>query len=224
MRKTQFSSNNFYHIYNRGVDKRNVFSDEADFFRFYVSMWLLNDSRDGIMDVWKNYKRDNTHPAFGDFLRRELSSRQPIVNIISYCLNPNHYHFILEQVVDGGIEKFMHKIGTSYTNYFNKKNKRSGSLFQGRFKSAQIKPNALLYISSYVNCNSEIHGVAKAENYRWCSFPDYIGKRKDKLCFKRVILSDFKSGKDYFEFAKENMKAQKQKKEDEKLLLESDES
>jgi putative transposase len=220
MRKTEFAENEFYHIYNRGVDKRDIFSDEADYVRFWLCLDLLNDQREGIMDKWKNYKRDTKNPSLAEFQRRELSSRQPLVKIITYCLNPNHYHLILKQSAKKGIEKFMHKIGTGYTNYFNQKKKRTGSLFQGTFKSSKIKPNALLYLSVYVNCNSEVHGIAKSQNYRWCSFPDYIGKRKEALCEKKEILGQFRGFKDYFDFAVENIKDQKQRKADEKILLE----
>ena len=220
MRKTEFAANEFYHIYNRGVDKRDIFSDEADYVRFWLCLNLLNDQRDGIMDKWKNYKRDTKHPLLAEFQRRELSSRRPLVKIVAYCLNPNHYHLILKQRSEKGIEKFMHKIGTGYTNYFNQKKKRTGSLFQGRFKSSRIKANALLYLSVYVNCNSEVHGVAKAKNYRWCSFPDYIGKRKEVLCEKKEILGQFRGFEDYLNFATENIKDQIQRRADEKLLLE----
>jgi len=222
MRKSQFVANEFYHVYNRGVDKREIFSDEADYARFWLYLNLLNDQRDGIMDRWKNFKRDSKHPTLANFQRRELSSRRPLVKIIAYCLNPNHYHFILEQSSAKGIEKFMHKIGTGYTNYFNQKKKRAGSLFQGRFKSSRINPNALLYLSVYVNCNSEVHGIASARNYRWCSFPDYIGERKEDLCNKKDILGQFKSFGEYFHFAVENIKDQKQRKADEKILLEEE--
>jgi putative transposase len=222
MRKTELAENEFYHIYNRGVDKRKVFSDEADYARFWLYLNILNDQREGIMDKWKNYKRDAKHPTLADFQRRELSSRQPLVKIVAYCLNPNHYHFILKQKAKKGIEKFMHKIGTGYTNYFNQKKKRTGSLFQGTFKSSQIRPDALLYLSVYVNCNSEVHGITKAQNYRWCSFPDYIGKRKESLCEKKDILGQFKNFEEYFNFAKENIKNQIRRKADEKLLLEQE--
>ena len=92
----------------------------------------------------------------------------------------------------------MLKAGSGYSTYFNEKYKRSGSLFQGPFKSAHIGSNELLlYSSAYVNCNSEVHGIAKAENYKWCSFPDYIGKRNGTLCAKEIILGQYKSSDDY---------------------------
>jgi len=108
----------------------------------------------------------------------------------------------------------------AHSMYFNKKYNRTGSLFQGTFKASQIKPNNLLYLSVYVNCNSEVHGIANAENYRWCSFPEYLGKRKEKLCHPEEILSDFGNSQEYFDFAIENLKEQIQRKADEKILLE----
>jgi len=104
----------------------------------------------------------------------------------------------LKQNIERGISNFMLKAGSGYSTYFNEKYKRSGSLFQGPFKSAHIGSNELLlYSSAYVNCNSEVHGIAKAENYKWCSFPDYIGKRNGTLCAKEIILGQYKSSDDY---------------------------
>jgi putative transposase len=115
----------------------------------------------------------------------------------------------------------MHKISTSYTNYFNLKNDRSGSLFQGPFKSIHIDSNEyLLLVSAYVNCNSDVHKIAEADKYEWCSFPEYIGKRKSGWCNKEIILGQFDSPESYYAFAKVNALEMKNKKEAEKILLE----
>jgi putative transposase len=115
----------------------------------------------------------------------------------------------------------MHKLGTSHTKYFNKKNERSGALFQGRFKSSHIDSNEyLLYVSAYINCNSEVHKIAEAENYEWCSFPEYVGKRKESFCDKGIILEQFDNPREYMKYAKINTKEMKNKKEMEKLMLE----
>jgi putative transposase len=180
MRKVQLATNEYYHIYNRGVDKRNVFTNEADYWRFFEAMYLANDERDGLIKIWKDYQRFNPKAKLWEFAKFSFGRMNPMVEIVAYCLNPNHYHFILKQITKRGIEKFMQKIGTSYTKHFNQKYDRSGSLFQGTFKSSHIKPNTLLYLSAYVNCNSEIHGIAKAQSYRWCSFSDYLGKREKR--------------------------------------------
>ena len=217
MRKTKFVNEEYYHIFNRGVDKRHVFIDGRDYIRFLLGMKEFNDEnltvslRDRQLRIQKL--------SFGN--SRSLASVKKIVGIIAYCLNPNHYHFILKQKTEKGIEGFMQRLGTSYTKYFNIKNNRSGSLFQGTFKSTHIKSNSLLlHLSAYVNCNSEVHGIAKAEKYHWCSFPDYIGKRNDGLSEKNIVLNQFRNPEDFKEFAKKNAKAMREKKEFEKMLLE----
>ena len=223
MRKTEFAIGEYYHICNRGVDKREVFLDEQDFVRFLTSVREFNR----IDPIGSLYQK-----SFGDKQGEDLGSKSPIgllepkseqglVEIVCYCLNPNHYHLILRQKAERGIEKFMHKVSMGYTNYFNKKYKRFGSLFQGPYKSIHINSNEyLLYLSAYVNCNSEIHKIAEAENYKWCSFPDYIGKRSGTLCNKEVILGQFKNLEEYQEYAKINVQEMRNKKEMEKLLLE----
>jgi REP element-mobilizing transposase RayT len=220
MRKDKLAEGEYYHIFNRGVDKRKIFGDEKDFSRFCVSMDLLNDEQDGLMNKWRDFKKCVPRAQLSEFKKKYLEKRKNLVDIIAFCLNPNHYHMLLRQRGDKGVEKFMHRLGTSYTNYFNERNARSGSLFQGRFKSTHINSNSLLfYLSVYVNCNSEIHGIAKAKEYYWCSYGDYLGIRDD---FKDILKKDLltenfgKSGK-YEEFANEHIQYFKEKKSDEKL-------
>jgi REP element-mobilizing transposase RayT len=221
MRKTEFANGEYYHIFNRGVDKRRIFQDESDYFRFWLSINLLNDEMDGLMLNWRNSKRDRPDLCLKNFRQESGSCQKSLVKLIAYCLNPNHFHFILKQKREDGLKRFMHKISTSYANYFNAKYDRSGALFQGRFKSIHIKNNSsLLYLTSYVNCNCEVHGIAKASDYRWCGFPEYIGKSKEGICDKEIIMKQFQSRKEYAEFAKENIRDAKQKKEDEKSFLE----
>ena len=215
MRKTQLVENEYYHIYNRGVDKRNVFLDDFDYIRFLKSIQEFN-SVAPIGSLYEKTFRDKN----GDPISKKEIGSPRLVEIICYSLISNHYHFILKQLEEKGIQKFMQRLGIGFTMFFNQKYKRTGALFQGRFKSAHIHPNNFLYLSAYVNCNAEVHGIAKAENYRWCSFQDYIGKRNGKLCSKEIVLDQFKNQKDYFDFAKENAKAMKEKKEFEKMLLE----
>ncbi len=118
----------------------------------------------------------------------------------------------------------MHKIGTAYPMYFNKKNERSGALFQGRFKAIHVDSNDyLLYLSAYVNRNYFIHGyhgeISQGE-WKYCSALDYLGKRNGTLCKKGVILDQFRNVKDYEIFLNDNALHLKEKKELEKYLLE----
>lgn len=212
MRKKPLVENEFYHIYNRGVDKRDIFLDESDYQRFVKCTKEFN-CKDPIGSLYEKYLREKKTGM-------EIES-PPIVEIIAYCLNPNHFHLILKQIGEKGIEKFMQKIGVGYTMYFNQKYDRSGALFQGKFKSAHINSNAtLLRLSVYVNCNSEIHKIHPAKNYQWCGFLEYVGKNKNGICEREVIASHFKSEEDYCRYAKENIENFQQEKEDLKMIFE----
>ena len=105
MRKIQLENGECYHVFNRGVDKREVFSGIKDYERYFLSMILMNDEQDGLMIKWRNFKESNPGVSLDEFLRLNLSERKKLVKIIAFCLNPNHYHFILKQVADRGIEK-----------------------------------------------------------------------------------------------------------------------
>jgi putative transposase len=222
MRKTEFANDEYYHIYNRGVDKRDVFLDDHDYGRFLISLDLLNDKNDGLMNCWSDLKKCNLRAKLSEF--RKIHVQNPIIEIIAYCLNPNHYHFILKQVKERGIEIFMHKLGTSYTHYFNKRNERSGSLFQGTFKSVHVDSNEyLLYLSAYINRNNFIHGYNKDANCIWkySSLPEYLGNKNINLTNPKIIMGQFNGIKEYEKFSIENALYMKKNKELEKYLIES---
>ncbi|MEN8252487.1 MAG: transposase, partial [Patescibacteria group bacterium] len=204
-RKTIFANDEFYHIYNRGVERREIFVDEKDYRRFLLAMNLVNDKNNGLMQEYRDAQRTKATKARPSELRRSCLRNGDIdklVEIICYCLNSNHYHMILKQKEDGGIEKFMQKLGTSYVMYFNKKQKRNGSLFQGKFKSIHIDSNEyLLYLSAYINQNHFIHGY-KDKNWQYSSYLDFTGERSGILCNKEEILGQFRDVKDYKEFVK----------------------
>src|SRR3989344_7025083 len=124
----------YYHVYNRGVDKRSIVKDAKDTERFMKSIEFFNTLEPvlSLRDVVSTKNDKNTKP------------REPLVEIICYKLNPNHYHFLLKEIHEGGISEFMKRLGGGYTWYFNNRHKRSGALFQGRFKSVHIKSNEQL--------------------------------------------------------------------------------
>lgn len=154
MRKEPFITGSYYHIYNRGVDKRDIFSSKKDVDRFVLSIKKFNSLTPiGSMKEILLYKNKNSgakHPNMD----------QRLVSIVCFCLNPNHFHFILKQEVDGGISEFMKRLSGGYTNYFNTLYGRSGSLFQGRFKSCMVSSDQyFLKIFPYVNVNFLIHDM-----------------------------------------------------------------
>lgn len=221
----QFFNEEFYHIFNRGVDKRDIFLDAGDYNRFLIAMSLLNDTNDGLMIEWRDFKKSNPGKSLDAFLKVPFRKRVPLVEIIAYCLNPNHYHFILKQVEDKGIERFMHKIGTSHTKYFNKKNKRSGALFQGVFKATHIDSDEYLtYLSAYVNKNNFIHGYDQNGDWIYSSLPDYLGQRNNSIVpiNKKIILGQFRNMDDYKDFLEKNALHLKTKKEIQKYLIEEE--
>ncbi|MFH1822807.1 MAG: transposase [Patescibacteria group bacterium] len=157
--------------------------DEKDFFRFIRSMREFNNES---TDVQRDYEKRQAEAkgvklSFG-YPKLSFMSMPNLVDIICYCLIPNHYHFLVKQLVKEGILKFMKRISGGYTNCFNKKYDCSGSLFQGTYKAIQIKTdNYLEYLSGYINGNAEIHKITKTVDWPWSSYKDYAGLRKGTL-------------------------------------------
>ncbi len=208
MRKTQFANNEYYHVFNRGVDKREIFSDYDDLPRFFQSMDEFNDINP-IGSIFENSFRKFEKP---------ISKKERLVEFVCYCLNPNHFHLILKQLVDRGIEKFMQRLGNGYTKYFNNKYNRSGSLFQGRYKSVHISSNEqLLHVSVYVNLNNKVHQLGHSVSRS--SWGEYIGDDdKHSFCEKYIVLGQFNNVNEYKLFAEDTLKDIKERKEMEELL------
>jgi len=209
MRKFTFAEGEIYHIYNRGVDKRPIFSNREDLYRFLVSMQEFNVLKPIGSIYKKSFNKDEQNKGEGK-----------LVEFVAYCLNPNHYHFILRQVSERGVEKFMQRLGTGYTNYFNEKESRSGALFQGRFKANHISSNEyLLHASAYVNLNFKIHKLKKDALYH-SSWNEYAEK-KPGICSKKIILEQFGSVSKYINFAENSIATTLKKREGMVLDLEN---
>ena len=145
-RKVSFVKGEYYHIYNRGVEKRTIFLNDYDYNRFVFLLHVLNTNRNL---KTRDLLREN---SFNELLK--IKNDDPIVAIGAYCLMPNHFHLLVTPLVDGGIPKFMLKLQTAYSMYFNNKNKRDGSLFQGVFKSQHLNSDEYLrYMYSYIHLN-----------------------------------------------------------------------
>lgn len=213
MRKIKFTNGEFYHIYNRGVDKRIVFADEYDFSRFLQSMDEFNSVKP-IGSIFEN-----------SFPKNQLSNRvAKLVDIVCYCLNPNHYHLILRQRIDNGISNFMRKLGTGFTQHFNFKHKRNGVLFQGEFKAKHIDSNDyLLHLSAYINLNNRVHKIIGSHKFK-SSWIEYVFDEKGICSYKNIILKQFDNKQEYASFAEsslqDTLKRKNLFKEMESLLME----
>lgn len=216
MRKTTFANKEHYHIFNRGADKCAVILDQYDMERFLQSIDEFNSIRP-IGSIYENSFRKQKHN--GNQLGNSVSKLERLVNIVCYCINQNHYHFILQQLSDKGIEKFMHRFGVGYTKYFNKKYNRSGVLFQGAFKAVHIDSNEyLLHLSAYVNLNNRAHKLGNSVSKS--SWEEYV-KGKNGFCHKDVVLHQFNNGSEYEAFAEKSLEDILLRKDMEKLLFET---
>ncbi len=210
LRKISLSNNEFYHIYNRGVDKRDIFSDKKDILRFFDSIREFNCKKP-IGSLYENsFKKEKTQLG---------SEASKLVDVVAYCFNSNHFHLILRQNIDKGIEKFMQRLGTGYTKYFNNRNKRSGNLFQGVFKSKYIDSNEyLLYLSAYVNLNDKLHGINKKESITFSSLKEYTDDSISGICEKSIILDQYKNKEEYKNFLDNSLPELMRQKEEKKEL------
>jgi putative transposase len=207
MRKMQFAEEEYYHIYNRGVDKRLIFNDREDVERFLQCIEEFNVV-EPIGSLYENsFRRDQLGGHSSKLVAGE--DDMPLVEFIAYCLNPNHYHFILKQIADRGIEKIMQKLGTGHAMFFNNKYERSGSLFQGKFKAVHIDSNEyLLHVSSYVNLNDRVHQLGgMASKLVRSSWGEYADKRVQGICEKEIILGQFRNIDEYKDFASSSLES-----------------
>lgn len=215
MRKIQFANNEYYHLFNRGVDKRKIFLDREDLSRFFQSMEEFN-TLDPIGSIFENSRRKN---QFGVPVSKVSKEQKKLVNFICYALNPNHYHFILKQVAEDGIMKFMHRLGLGYALFFNNKYGRSGTLFEGRYKAVNIDSNEyLLHVSAYVNLNNKIHKIGDRDSKT--SWEEYADRKKGGFCEKDIILEQFNNQVSYKEFAESALEYILERRDMERFLLE----
>ncbi len=190
-RRTPFVPGEWYHCYNRGVDKRTVFETVPDYERFLEALYLSNNIETSQRGTFYRLPHADV---------MHLERQEPIVAIGAYCLMPNHFHLLIKEIVEGGITKFMHRVGTSYTMYFNVKRERVGNLFVKPFRSKHIADDIYFKrVAQYIHLNPvEIFepqwkkGVVdntaaieeKLKKYPYSSLPDYHGSKR----LENVIL------------------------------------
>lgn len=144
-RRDPFAVGEWYHCFSRGVDKRIVFTTDRDYERFLESLYLSNDVESTGRDSFR-------HISHTDIF--QLQRGKQIVSIAAYCLMPNHFHILVQQLEEGGITKFMRKVGTGYTMYFNIKNERVGNLFVKPFRSKLVNNDGyFMHIPQYIHLN-----------------------------------------------------------------------
>lgn len=214
-RKISFAVGEYYHIYNRGVDKRTIFTSTYEYNRFILLLYLCNTSQP--LDIREILSEGS---SFGEMFGRKRG--EPLVSIGAYCLMSNHFHLLVKEITERGITNFMRKVCTAYSAFFNRSHERTGVLFQGRFKAEHVNEDRYFkYMFSYIHLNPvklidsrwKKNGIknrkrarAYLDSYYHSSFLDYKGeKRAQSSILSRadfpdyfVLRSDFESHVDDF--------------------------
>lgn len=189
---------NYYHIYNRGVEKRDIFLDKRDYQRF--------------LDTLDYYRKSPLSMKLSDFKRgavklKDVEKQEKIVQILCYSLMPNHFHLLVQQLSDNGLTQFLRKFSDSYTRYFNTRYERVGPLFQGKFKAKLIESDEyLLQLSKYIHRNTFPLPMWEGRSYPYSSYQYYLSGKEHPFCDTDLVLSYFSQSNpnlDYQTFVEE---------------------
>ncbi len=219
-RKIPIVIGEIYHIFNRSVARQPIFLTIKDFNR--------------AIECIKFYQHGNLPMRFSHYNRlpkeqknrmsKQIQSYPQIVEILSFCLIPNHVHFLLKGLTEKGAIQFMSNFQNSYAKYFNLRTNRSGTLFQAMFKAVRIETDEqLIHVSRYIHLNPVtayiVNNIEDLENYPWSSYQDYLNSVP---CFisKQLILSFFKDISTFKKFTADQVDYQRKIDEIKHLILE----
>lgn len=200
---------------SRGVDKRKIFMDDRDRFRFIHDLFEFNDEAPaGHTVYYLKFSQQSADIASRQIENRKRKPRKLLVDILAFCLMPNHYHLLLRPRNGNAVPKFMKKLNIGYAKYFNIKYKRTGALFEGRYKSVLVKNHAhFVHLPYYIHLNpldlvapewrrGKLNDCKKAikflESYRWSSHLDYLGKKNFPSVTRREFLLKFFGGENKY--------------------------
>lgn len=196
-----FAAGEYYHVFNRGNGKMDIFKDRADyeFFLERVGEYLFPNRRAPSASK-RGLRKSFPNGAF---------------TLVVYCLMPNHFHFLLRQNGDIPISKLMLSVCGGYSKFFNKKYNRVGSLFQDQFKAVRIETNEqLLWVSAYIHANPKVAGLASdLSRYRYSNYPKLLQSENSSLCDPKIILEQMQSTDSYREYVESSSDAIKLRKQ-----------
>jgi len=178
----EYEDDAYYHLYNRGINKNNIFEDASDYKTFlsYLKLYLTPTNLQG--------ETLKVSPS------RKLKNYSSQINLLCYCLMPNHFHLLIFQKDLSNINYFMRSLGTKYSMYFNRKYKRVGTIFQGVYKAVRItKEEQLIYLTKYIHRNPVdiLPSRRDLEGYKYSSYGNYLGLFKQSWVKTDEILSYF---------------------------------
>lgn len=210
IKRPQLVNGEIYHIVIRAIEVFKLFRDEKDYLRMVHDLFEFNDE-DPVLSSYRNWI-NRARTVLATLSPKFRKKRKLLVEILAFCLMPNHVHLLVRQLREGGISKFMRKIGAGYGLYYNQKYKRSGHLFQGRYRIVHIKTEEQLKtVFVYIHTNpvaiivpgwkekgikgQDLQKLLKfLENYRWSSYPDYLEKQNFPSLTAREFLTKVMGG------------------------------
>lgn len=200
-RQIILATGEIYHLFNRGVERRVVFTNKREYQR--------------ALDVIGYYRFADLPMRFSRLMELTVEEKAKVVDllkskgqvevkVLAFCLMPNHFHLLVKQEKDDGISRFISNISNSYSKYFNTKHKRLGPLFQGAFKAVRVETDEqLIHLSRYIHLNPVSSSMVKEESlgsYPWSSLPEYLERINEGITDSSIVLNNFGSIKSYRKF------------------------
>lgn len=208
MRNTRFAPGNYYHVYNRGSNKQQIFFNDKDYLRFLflithmqANFPLTHTSR--LLKDAKSIDEVELEENYKDILKDSKN-----VELVCYSLMPNHFHLLLYEAEESGISRYMQRVLNAYTKFFNKKYDKTGHLFQGPFGAVPVRTDEqILYLSAYIHANpiAVVKDIKRLEKYQWSSYVDYVNdNRWPHLLNPSIVIEQFADGDDYKKFVEKS--------------------
>ncbi len=203
-----------YHVYTKSIAGFKIFLNDADYIRILKLLRFYQFNPKIKFSYYERLKNKIKN------YYNQSKSKNPLVNIIAYCIMPTHIHLVLEELSEMGISEYMRKVLDSYTRYFNKKIKRKGPLWEGRIKKVPVlSDEQLLHLTRYVHLNPTSAGlVEKPEDWKYSSYREYIGLEDKRICIINKFF-DF-SEKEYKKFVEDRIDYQRSLEVIKHLILE----
>lgn len=221
-RLTPLITGETYHIFNRSIARQPIFNTKVDYLRGVETLKFYCYTKPGLR--FSYYKRLPTEQRTS-FWNNLQQNGQKQVQLLAFCLMPNHVHFMIKEIVPNGISTFMSNFQNSYAKYFNIKTKRSGSLFQSMFKVVRIESDEqLMHVARYIHLNPltsfVLRKIDELENYPWSSYSYYINNQNSKVFETKLLLNYFSSIGTFKQFTKDQVDYQRTMDQIKHLALE----
>lgn len=221
-RVTPLVKGEVYHVFNRSIAQQPIFINKKDYQRGLETLTYYYNLNTPMR--FSHFSRLPI-PIKNETLERLDREKQTLIQILAFCIMPNHVHFLVKEITERGISTFMRKFQNSYAKYFNTKTKRSGSVFQSMFKAVRITTDAqLLHVARYIHLNPLtsfiIKDIKELEKYPWSSFQSYLSNNPSGAITTETVLKFFPSKDKFIKFTHDQIEYQKELNKIKHLLLE----